>query len=195
MRLAFASSCLTVILGAGIAFGQQPPGTGSHRSQMTQGENGKARREYRPEYAQNKIEVINGEATKTVVFDEANLARSSSEKAPPQDIRKRRALSTAVAPSPFRVEVVNGMSSETQYFDWDPERQQRLGGGGEHARPVVVGIESSNTRIMGGNKHPLVIGIESNGAGDAAAQKSATKLEYRLVPQPKRPPYWPFESQ
>lgn len=194
MRLAFACSFLALIIGASISFGQALR-TSSQESLAAKGGSAKARREYRPEYAQNEIEVINGGTTHTVVFDEGRLASSPSEKAPPQNIRKDRAQPPTIAPFQLRVDVVNGMSSETQYFNWDPERQRELEGGAEHARPVVIGIESSNTRIMGGNKHPLVVGIESNEAREAVAQKSAPKLEYRLVPQPKRPLYRPFESQ
>ena len=196
MRLAIASSGLGLVLVSTMLSGQQVPARNLHKEPpATKAHGGKPRPEYRPDYAQNKVEVINGATAHTVVFDEGHLASTPPGKEPAQKAVKGSAQTPTVAPSQVRVDVVNGMSSETEYFEWDPERQQGQPFGMEHARPVVVGIESSNTRIMGGNKHPLVVGIESIGSGEAAAQKSAPKLEYRLVPQPKRPPYRPFDSQ
>jgi hypothetical protein len=57
---------------------------------------------------------------------------------------------------------------------------------------VVVAIQSSDTKIVGGIKHPVVTGITSSGAGTA---KSATggvdPVSKTVSPRPKRPAYQP----
>jgi hypothetical protein len=183
------------MLGVTISFGQQAPATGSHKVATTRHKGEKARPEYRPAYSENKAEIINGSTTQTVVFDQELQASGSGEKPLPNAAAKGQTPAQAVAPSQIRVDVVNGRTIETQYFYWDPERQERDPFAVEDSPPVVIGIESSNTRTAGGNKHPVVVAIESSGPAGAIPQKSAPKLEYRLFPRPKRPPYQPTEKQ
>jgi hypothetical protein len=153
--------------------------TPAHRS--TKGKHPKAssrkrakRPAYRPEYAQNSVEVMNGASTQKVVFHDDNGSEST----------KGTAAGTN-APAPLRVEVVNGTVSNTQYFYGDNGRQ-----GSNEKRPVVVAVQSSDTRSIGGNKHTVVTGITAVGRGDAkTVNGSGQKITAVVSPQPKRPEY------
>jgi len=140
---------------------------------------GAKRPEYRPEYKENSVEVINGEATKKVVFQDEH-ATASTKNVP-------RALKNV--PSPMKVEVVNGSSSDTQYFYGNGQDEQI-----EAARnqPVVIGVQSSNTRTAGGNKHPVVKRVNSAGTGAAEpASGGGPPMTNSVSPRPKRPEYQP----
>ena len=98
---------------------------------------------------------------------------------------------TAKGESPqMKVEVVNGASSDTQYFyAGDGLGTQNAA---ELKRPVVLGIQSSDTRVVGGNKHPVVTGITAVGPGDAKSVNSGgQKVTTEVAPKPKRPDYQP----
>jgi hypothetical protein len=138
---------------------------------------GAKRPAYRPEYAQNSVEVINGASTKKVVFQsDKDVAADGSAKN---------------APAPLKVEVVNGTSMDTQYF-YAGNGQELAQNEGAQRRPVVIGILSSNTRIAGGNKHPVVTGIATAEPGDAKSTSGGgLKLATGVAPQPKRPDYLP----
>ena len=93
-------------------------------------------------------------------------------------------------PSQLKVEVVNGNSTDTRYFHLDqnaPQTEAVMSN-----QPVVVGIQSSDTRFVGGNKHPVVTGITAAGQGDARKTGGeGQKLTNGVSPQPKRPSYEP----
>jgi hypothetical protein len=136
---------------------------------------GAKRPAYRPEYTQNSVEVINGASTKKVVFE-------SNKEVPASGSSKN-------APAPLKVEVLNGTSTDTQYF---------YAGNGQaphsstQKRPVVIGIQSADTRVAGGNKRPVVTGVTTAESGDAkSASGGGAKLTTGLAPQPKRPDYQP----
>jgi hypothetical protein len=132
---------------------------------------------YRPEYTQNSVEVMNGASTQKIVFHD--------DKGTSESTKGTRAGTNA--PAPLRVEVVNGTASDTEYFYGDNGRQ-----GSDEKRPVVVAIQSSDTRVVGGNKHTVVTGITAVGRGDAkSANGSGQKVTAVVSPQPKRPEYQP----
>jgi hypothetical protein len=130
---------------------------------------------YRPEYTQNSVEVINGASTKKVVF-------GSNKDVPASGSPKN-------APAPLKVEVMNGTSTDTQYFFAGDGQAPH---GSTQKRPVVIGIQSADTHVAGGNKHPVVTGITAAEPGDAkSASGGGPKLTTGLAPQPKRPDYQP----
>ena len=134
---------------------------------------------YRPEYNENSVEVINGDATKKVVFQ--------GEQPGAPEKNASRAMKNV--PPPVKVEVVNGTSTDTQYFygkGQDEQIEAMLN------KPVVVGVQSSDTHVMGGSKHPVVMRVNSAGSGDArSARGSGQPITNRVMPRPKRPVYQP----
>lgn len=132
---------------------------------------------YRPEYTENSVEVINGESTKKVVFHNDEIATASAKNLP---------ATMKDAPAPIKVEVVNGASTDTQYF-YD-QGQDSAGS----KQPVVVGIQSSDTHVVGGNKHPVVTGVTSSGSADAkSASSGGQPVTKSVAPRQKRPDYQP----
>jgi hypothetical protein len=135
---------------------------------------------YRPEYSENSVEVINGDATKKVVFQNDQVANTPRKKLP---------AGLKNVPAPMKVEVVNGGQTDTQYF-YDNGQDKQL----EAARnqPVVIGIQSSDTRVVGGNKHPVVTGVTASGTGSAkSASGGGQPVTKQISPRPKRPAYQP----
>ncbi len=125
---------------------------------------------YRPEYKQNSVEVMNGASTQKVVFQNDDAA-SQKDKAGQR----------------YKVEVVNGTALDTQYFSGN---NARMGSNEKH--PVVIGVQSSDTRVAGGNKHPVVTGITMAGQVDAKSASSGRQnVTTGISPQPKRQAYQP----
>lgn len=140
---------------------------------------GAKRPEYRPEYSETSVEVINGDATRKVVFQDEQAASAAKAKKLPASLRN--------APQPMKVEVVNGAAVDTQYF-YDNGQEQLAA----RNQPVVIGIQSSDTRIVGGNKNPVVTGVTSSSANDArTAGASGQPVTERVSPKPKRQVYQP----
>jgi hypothetical protein len=138
------------------------------------------RPDYRPEYSQNSVEVINGDATRKVVFHDEPTKRAPAGKS---------AANLENATKQMRVEIVNGASTDTQYF-YNNGEDQRIEA--SLNRPVVVGVQSSDTRIAGGNKHPVVTRVTASGAGDArSASEGGQPVTKSVSPHPKRPVYQP----
>jgi hypothetical protein len=205
MQLTFLKASLPIVLSAALMAGQQgkPASTAQspHPSaakqssapsvpakiahtkkahhRVTRKRNGKAshrkgvkRAAYRPEFKENSVEVINGGSTKHVVFNED----------------KKPAESGKEQSSQMKVEVVNGTFADTQYF----YAGNGAPGAAQSPRPVVVGVQSSDTRAVGGNKHPVVTGITAVGPTDAKSVNSGgPKVTTGVSPQPKRPVYQP----
>jgi hypothetical protein len=202
MQLTFLKTSLPIVLGAALMAGQKgkPASTAQspQPSAVTQSSaqakiahttkahhrvarkrHGKAshrkgvkRAAYRPEFKENSVEVINGASTKRVVFNE--------DKKPTESGKEQS--------SQMKVEVVNGTSADTQYF-YAGNGMPRTG---QSTRPVVVGVQSSDTRAVGGNKHPVVTGITAVGPTDAkSANSGGQKVTTGVSPQPKRPDYQP----
>lgn len=133
---------------------------------------GAKRSAYRPEYTQNAVEVINGASTQKVVFHNGETTSRSSKD----------------SNGPMRVEVMNGTSADTQYF----AQGREMAGAVESNRPVVVGIQSSDTKVVGGNKHQVVTRITSSGSGSAKSATNGGDVVTKAVsPRPKRPAYQP----
>ncbi len=128
---------------------------------------------YRPEFTEHSVEVINGSSTKQIVFNDKK----------PDDTAKSDSAQ-------MKVEVVNGASSDTQYFY--AGNGQSTQNAAELKRPVVLGIQSSDTHVIGGNKHPVVTGITAVGPGDAkSVNNGGQKVTTAVAPKPKRPDYQP----
>ena len=202
MQLTFLKASLPIVLGAALMAGQEgkPASTAQSpqasavkqssaqakiahttkaRHRVARKRHGKAshrkgvkRAAYRPEFKENSVEVINGASTKRVVFNED----------------KKPAVSGKEQSSQMKVEVVNGTSADTQYF-YAGNGMPRTG---QSTRPVVVGVQSSDTRAVGGNKHRVVTGITAVGPTDAkSADSGGQKVTTGVSPQPKRPEYQP----
>jgi hypothetical protein len=140
---------------------------------------GAKRAQYRPDYHENSVQVINGDATKQVVFHD--------EKAEATPKRNLRAASKK-APTAMKVEVLNGASTDTQYFYDDGKKQQEA----PQNRAVVVGVQSSDTRMAGGNRNPVVTGVTASGTGDAkSASNGGQPVTKQVSPRPRRPAYQP----
>jgi hypothetical protein len=136
------------------------------------------RPEYRPDYGGSSVEVINGDATKRVVFNEDR--QTAETKSAPKAMKD--------APSAMKVEVINGSSADTQYFYGNDREEQMVAGN----QPVVVAVQSSNTRNAGGKKHTVVTSVNSAGAGDAKpAGSGGQPVTNSISPRPKRPAYQP----
>jgi hypothetical protein len=133
---------------------------------------GSKRMAYRPEFHEHSVQVINGATTQNVVF-----------KDDPKPDAKVKGQSAQM-----KVEVLNGTQKDTQYFLRNDNQP-----GADAARlkqPVVVGIQSSDTRIAGGNKHPVVTGITASGSSDAKSIGSGgQKVATQIAPRPKRHAY------
>ena len=202
MQLTFLKASLPIVLGAALMAGQEgkpaskaqfPQAsavkqssaqakiahTTKARHRVARKRHGKAshrkgvkRAAYRPEFKENSVEVINGASTKRVVFNED----------------KKPAESGKEQSSQMKVELVNGTSADTQYF-YAGNGMPRTG---QSTRPVVVGVQSSDTRAVGGNRHPVVTGITAVGPTDAkSANSGGQKVTTGVSPQPKRPDYQP----
>jgi hypothetical protein len=136
--------------------------------------NGAKRSQYRPEFTEHSVEVINGSSTKQVMFNEEKKPVGSAKDESPH----------------MKVEVLNGTSSDTQYFY--AGNRQGSQNSAELKRPVVLGIQSSDTHVVGGNKHPVVTGITAAEPGDAkSANSGGQRVTTGIAPKPKRPDYQP----
>jgi hypothetical protein len=88
----------------------------------------------------------------------------------------------------MKVEVLNGASTDTQYFYDDGKKQQEA----PQNRAVVVGVQSSDTRMAGGNRNPVVTGVTASGTGDAkSASNGGQPVTKQVSPRPRRPAYQP----
>jgi|GEM_PF-2332133 len=206
MPLTFVGSSLPFVLVATMAFGQQvkpsqqatqpsavkdsgttsapakvAPKSQTHprvvqsKRRRVSSRRGAKRPAYRPEYTQTSVEVMNGASTQKVVFKNDEASTGSNKN----------------MPAPLKVEVVNGTSTDTQYF-YAGNGQTLAQQSAALKRPVVVAIQSSDTRVVGGNKHPVVTGITAVGPGDAkSASSGGPKVATGVAPQPKRPAYQP----
>jgi hypothetical protein len=211
MRLIAICLSLPLVLGAALAGGQEAqPGTAKSAAQNTSAKQqssaskkvttshharkkhrkasahkGTKRVAYRPEYSDNSVEVINGDAAKKVVFHDDQAAAVSAKAGP------RQAKKAIAGPVPMKVEVMNGSSMDTQYFSGKGKNEQIAA---VRNQQVVVGVQSSNTRVAGGNKRPVVTSVNSAGSGDAkAAGNGGQPVTNGVSPRPKRPEYQPDE--
>lgn len=115
------------------------------------------------------VDVINGEETRHVVLDQASMA------AAPSKTRSRQ----------MKVEIINGSTTGTQVFSNNNQETA-------HNQPVVVGVQSSDTRFAGGNKNPVVTGVTSSSSVDAkSASTGGQPVARQISPRPKRPAYTP----
>jgi len=120
---------------------------------------------------------MNGDSTQKVVFNNDQASSGA----------RKNAAAGENTPAPLKVEVVNGTASDTQYFYANRGLQ-----GSNEKWPVVVAVQSSDTRFVGGNKHIVVTGITAVGRGDAkTANGSGQRVTAVVSPQPKRPEYQP----
>jgi len=88
-------------------------------------------------------------------------------------------------PNQMKVQVINGSTAGTQVFS---NKNQETA----HNQSVVVGVQSSDTRIAGGNKNPVVTGVTSSSKVDARTTSTGGQpVASQVSPRPKRPPYAP----
>lgn len=119
--------------------------------------------------SQIPVDVIMGAQVRHVCLDKAKLA--GKEEKPTQ--------------GQLEVEVINGPSTDMQYFS---DKNQETA----HNQPVVVGVESSETRYAGGNKNPVVTGVTSSSSVDAtSASNGGQPVTTQVSPRPRRPAYQP----
>jgi hypothetical protein len=119
--------------------------------------------------SQMDVTVINGAQPLHVCMDKAKLAAEEAKAAPRQ----------------MKVEVINGSATDTQYFS---DKNQETA----HNQPVVVGVQSSDTRFAGGNKNRVVTGVTSSSSVDAkSASNGGQPVAKQVSPRPKRPAYQP----
>ncbi|WP_109486793.1 hypothetical protein [Occallatibacter savannae] len=115
------------------------------------------------------VDVINGEEMRHVVLDKGSTAEASSK-------AKSRQM---------KVEVINGSTAGTQVFSNNNQEAA-------HNQPVVVGVQSGDTRFAGGNKSPVVTGVTSSSSVDATSASSGGQpVAKQVSPRPKRPVYAP----
>ncbi len=127
---------------------------------------------YRPEFHEHSVQVINGATTQNVVFKD--------DPKPDAKVKGQAAQ--------LKVEVLNGTQKDTQYFL--PNDNQPGANAATLKQPVVVGIQSSDTRFVGGNKNPVVTGITASGSSDAkSAGSGGQKVATQVAPHPKRRAY------
>lgn len=119
--------------------------------------------------SQMEVTVINGAQPLHVCMDKSNPEAKESKATPGQ----------------LKVEVINGPSTDTQYFS---DKNQETA----HNQPVVVGVESSDTRFAGGNKKQVVTAVTSSSTVDAKSTSSGGQpVTKQVSPRPKRPVYEP----
>lgn len=119
--------------------------------------------------SQIALDVINGTQVRHVCIDKSVLAANEPKAIPGQ----------------MKVDVINGSSTDIQYFS---EKNQETA----HNQPVVVDVESSDTRFAGGNNNPVVTGVTSSSSVDAkSASIGGQPVAKQVYPRPKRPEYAP----
>jgi len=103
------------------------------------------------------VEVINGQAWKTMTFNcqTQRPSKTAAAKDAPQ--------AAHVAKSTMQVEILNGTRHEIQLVNNGPREAVPVHPLKANAPPVVVGIVSGDTKRVGGNKQRVVVGIESSG--------------------------------
>jgi len=154
----------------------KPPGltashkaTSRHRARYRSRKAASLKGAKRRESTKLPVDVITGGETRHVVLDKAE-----------QSGKKTKATSGKV-----QVQVINGSATDTQYFS---DKNQEAA----HNQPVVVGVESSDTRFAGGNKNPVVTGVTSSSSVDAkSASNGGQPVAKQVSPRPKRPAYQP----
>ena len=96
------------------------------------------------------VDVINGDETRHIVLDKASTTEALSRNRSGQ----------------MKVEIINGTTTGTQVFSKNNQETA-------HNQPVVVGVQSSDTRFAGGNKNPVVTGVTSSSSVDAKSASVA----------------------
>jgi len=115
------------------------------------------------------LDVINGTQVRHVCIDKSAMAGNEPKPMPGQ----------------LKVDVINGSATDTQFFS---DKNQEAA----HNQPVVVDVESSDTRYAGGNKHPVVTSVTSSSTVDATSASSGGQpVTKQVSPRPKRPAYEP----
>jgi hypothetical protein len=159
-----------------------------------------------------RVEVINGEAERTVVLN------PSEKPALTHRLVSKRASwkSESALPSAMTAEILNGTRRETRVFDAGPDAFDRTASA-RHPHPVVIGVASStsepvvvgiaesghavnNTRPVvirvassgseseAGTAVPVVVGIQSSEIAPRSSEAEPVAIDIAPRP-PKRPPY------
>lgn len=191
MRLVSTCLSLSWIVGSVLAAGQQPQPTTSQKleqpsavKQSSHNSSGTATKHSARHHSRKtatqksgqlcqapefSVDVITGAGVRHTCFDPRAAGEESKS-----------------SPSGLRVEVINGSAANTQYF----LNNQEIA----HNQPVVVSVQSSDTRYAGGNKRPVVTSVNSSSSVDAKSSSSGGQTVTNGVsPRPKRPAYQPDE--
>ena len=140
-----------------------------HHSRRAAARKGTKRAQSRPEYTGTPVDVITGGETRHVVLESEKSSTSQAKTASGQT----------------KVQVINGSATNTQYF---PDNNQEAA----RNQPVVVAVQSSDTRTAGGNRNPVVTGVTSSSSNDAkTAGNGGQPVAKQVSPRPKRPSYQP----
>jgi hypothetical protein len=178
--------CLPLVLAPLIVAGQQAQPPATHDTQQTTAakqtssrKSHKATVHHRSRHHSRKaaakkndkipVDVITGSGTRRVLLDKEEPGGQQSKAKPGQ----------------MKVEVINGSSTDTQYFSDRNDETVRN-------QPVVVGVQTSDTRFASGNKNPVVTGVTSSSTVDAkTASAGGQPVAKQVSPHPKRPAYEP----
>lgn len=152
--------------------------------------------------SQTRVEVINGNVHRSLVFD-ADAAADTTTPVPFGKIVKLKGVHGGPAIS---VRVMNGNQWETRAFATGPEKPDSTPVVPVRHEAAVVGISSSESKIEETNRKPVVVGIASSESQNADKTEpvvvqvtsngsdSGHEVQKPVVtsvspPQPKRPPY------
>ena len=154
--------------------------------------------------SQTRVEVINGNVHRTLVFD-AEATANTTKPVQPGKLVKFKGVNGGPAMS---VRVINGNQWETRAFAAAPEKagnsaaveqvrhepvvvgiSSSASENAENNRaPVVVGVASSESLNEPGKSEPVVVQVTSNGSDSGHAVEKPVVTDVSPA-QPKRPPY------
>jgi hypothetical protein len=139
----------------------------------------------------DSVEVINGSAWRTQVFDVEPQARMPQERSVQTKTARRGAQKNTVSASSVPdVEIINGAGSETRRFDGFEDEITSPWIERNMVRPVVIGVVSSESVNRLPNTAHIVVGVASTDLRDV--NRSVRPVLYRVAPRPPmRPPYHP----
>ena len=143
------------------------------------------------------VDVINGSARRTQVFDEEQPPAPPKGRTAQEKTGKRTAQGKVeAAPQVPDVEVINGSRLETRRFEGAEDELVTPWIERRNDRPVVIGVSSLGSAggrggtAKTGSTASVVVGVASSESEGSGA--NAKPVAYRISPgPPRRPPYHP----